>query len=35
MYIAVRRYEGVSDSQKVRPLVDEGFVPINSKKWFI
>ena len=31
MYIAVRRYEGVSDSQKVRQLVDEGFVPILSE----
>ena len=31
MYIAMRRYEGVSDSQKVRQLVDEGFVPIISE----
>jgi hypothetical protein len=31
MYIAVRRYEGVSDSQKVKQLVDEGFVPIISE----
>jgi hypothetical protein len=31
MYIAARRYEGVSDSQKVRQLVDEGFVPIISE----
>src|ERR671911_2745790 len=31
MYIAVRRYEGVTDSQKVRQLVDEGFVPIISQ----
>ena len=31
MYIAVRRYEGVSDVQKVRQLVDEGFVPILSQ----
>ena len=31
MYIATRRYEGVSDSQKVRQLVDEGFVPIISE----
>jgi hypothetical protein len=31
MYIAVRRYEGVSDPQKVRQLVDEGFVPILSE----
>ena len=33
MYIAVRRYEGVSDSQKVRQLVDEGFVPILNGAW--
>jgi hypothetical protein len=31
MYVAARRYEGVSDSQKVRQLVDEGFVPILSE----
>ena len=31
MYIAMRRYEGVSDSQKVGQLVDEGFVPIISE----
>jgi hypothetical protein len=31
MYIAVRRYEGVSDVPKVRQLVDEGFVPIISE----
>jgi hypothetical protein len=31
MYIAARRYEGVSDSQKVRQLVDEGFLPILSE----
>jgi hypothetical protein len=31
MYIAARRYEGVTDSQKVRQLVDEGFVPIISE----
>jgi hypothetical protein len=31
MYVAVRRYEGVSDSQKVGQLVDEGFVPIISE----
>ena len=31
MYIAVRRYEDVSDVQKVRQLVDEGFVPIISE----
>jgi hypothetical protein len=31
MYVAVRRYEGVSDSQKVAQLVDEGFIPIISE----
>ena len=31
MYVAVRRYEGVSDPQKVAQLVDEGFVPILSE----
>jgi hypothetical protein len=31
MYVAVRRYEGVSDSQKVTQLVDEGFIPIISE----
>ena len=31
MYVAVRRYEGVSDPQKVARLVDEGFVPIISE----
>ncbi len=31
MYVAVRRYEGVSDVPKVRQLVDEGFVPIISE----
>src|SRR5918997_3686355 len=31
MYVAVRRYEGVTDSQKVAQLVDEGFVPIISE----
>ena len=31
MYVAVRRYEGVSDPQKVGQLVDEGFVPIISE----
>jgi hypothetical protein len=31
MYIAMRRYEGVSDSQKVGQLVDEGFVPIINE----
>ncbi len=31
MYVAVRRYEGVTDSQKVGQLVEEGFVPIISE----
>ena len=31
MYVAVRRYEGVSDAQKVAQLVEEGFVPIISE----
>jgi hypothetical protein len=31
MYVAVRRYEGVTDSQKVGQLVDEGFLPIISE----
>jgi hypothetical protein len=31
MYVAVRRYEGVRDSQKVAQLTEEGFVPIISE----
>ena len=31
MYVAVRRYEGVTDTQKVGQLVEEGFVPIISE----
>jgi hypothetical protein len=31
MYVAVRRYEGVSDPQKVAQLGEEGFVPIISE----
>ena len=31
MYVAVRRYEGVSDPQKVAQLAEEGFVPIISE----
>jgi hypothetical protein len=31
MYVAVRRYEGVRDSQKVAQLVEEDFVPIISE----
>jgi hypothetical protein len=31
MYAAVRRYEGVSDPQKVAQVAEEGFVPIISE----
>jgi hypothetical protein len=31
MYVAVRRYEGVTDPQKVGQLVQEGFLPIISE----
>jgi hypothetical protein len=31
MYVAVRRYEGVSDPQKVGQLVEEVYVPIISE----
>ena len=31
MYVAVRRYEGVTDSQKVAQVAEEGFVPIISE----
>ena len=31
MYVAVRRYEGVTDSQKVAKLVEEDYVPIISE----
>ena len=31
MYAAVRRYEGVTDPQKVGQLVEEGFLPIISE----
>ncbi len=31
MYVTVRRYEGVSDPEKVTQLVDEGFIPIISE----
>ena len=31
MYVAVRRYEGVSDSRKVAQLVEEDYVPIISE----
>jgi hypothetical protein len=31
MYLVVRRYEGVTDTQKVARIVKEGFVPIISE----
>ena len=31
MYVAVRRYEGVTDPSEAGQLVDEGFVPIISE----
>ena len=31
MYVAVRRYEGVTDSHKVAQVAREGFVPIISE----
>ena len=31
MYVAVRRYEGVTDAQKVAQVAQEGFVPIISE----
>jgi hypothetical protein len=31
MYVAVRRYEGVSDPQEVAKVAEEGFVPIISE----
>jgi hypothetical protein len=31
LYVAVRRYEGVTDSQKVAQVAREGFVPIISE----
>ena len=31
MYVAVRRFEGVTDSQKVGQVAQEGFVPIISE----
>jgi hypothetical protein len=30
MYVAVRRFEGVTDPQKVAQVAEEGFVPIIS-----
>jgi hypothetical protein len=31
MYVAVRRYEGVTDPREAGRLVDEGFVPIINE----
>jgi hypothetical protein len=31
MYVAVRRYEGVTEPQKVAKVAEEGFVPIISE----
>src|ERR687885_2522914 len=31
MYVAVRRYEGVTDPERVVQLVEEGFLPIISE----
>ena len=31
MYVAVRRFEGVTDSQKVTQVAKEGFVPLISE----
>ena len=31
MYVAVRRYDGVTDSQKVAQLVEEHYVPVISE----
>jgi hypothetical protein len=31
MYVAVRRFEGVTDSQKVAKVAKEGFVPLISE----
>jgi hypothetical protein len=31
MYVAVRRFEGVTDSQKVAQMVEEDYVPIISQ----
>ena len=31
MFMAVRRYDGVIDAQKVRQVAEEGFVPIISE----
>jgi hypothetical protein len=31
MYVAVRRYDGVTDPQKAGQVVDEGFIPLISE----
>jgi hypothetical protein len=31
MYVAVRRYDGVTDPQKAGQLVDEGFIPLITE----
>src|SRR5918998_2281892 len=31
MYVAVRRYDGVTDPQKAGQLVQEGFIPLISE----
>jgi hypothetical protein len=31
MYVAVRRYEGVTDTKKVAQLAKEGFLPMISE----
>ena len=31
MYVAVRRYDGVTDPQKAGQMVDEGFIPLISE----
>ena len=31
MYVSVRRYEGVTDPQRVAQVAEEGFVPIISE----
>ena len=35
MYVAVRRFEGVRDSQKVAKVTKEGFVPISEMPGFV
>ena len=31
MYVAVRRYEGMTDPQRVAQVAQEGFVPLISE----